>query len=767
MTEPALPARLTRLFITAALLAVAAGFWFLQIYGAARPEAAPLNAPARAFSAARAEQVLARILGPEKPHPVSTKENARVRARIASELVTLGLHPFVFHGFACHSPHKSGVLICASVNDVIAQVLPGAGRAIVLLAHHDSVPAGPGSADDESGVATVIETARALMTSGRTNRHPVLAVLTDGEEADLLGAAAFLRDASLKARVGAVINVEARGNQGPSLLFQTSPADAQLIDLYAHNTPNYATSSLYHEIYRFLPNDTDLTLFIADGFPSFNFAFVGGVADYHTALDTRANLDPVSLQEQGDNMLGVARGLDQADFARLRDGNDIYFDVLGRWLPRVPADWALPLAIFAFLLVVAALLVSRGTRITAPQWLRAFAITPALILIAAGSGFLLHGIAQVVSGMPDPSYAHPMPLRLALAFELGGAAVLVSRLAPARASEAGVWLWLSGLGIFAAVLVPGVSPYFIVPALAAGIVLLPAASTPRSWDGKFGTFAVFVAALAALLVWSAIGTSGEMIAGLSLHPMLTVPFAIGMSTLVPLLARYRMAGRWWRTTTATLFVAACGAAVVQGLLPSYSTAAAQRLNVTYVEGRNRALWAANATAPLPRSMRSAAAFSVKTERPSEELPLSYIAPAPDQRFPLPNATIIARPPANGVRRITLMFHGSGSTNQMYLAIPKSAKVKSIDIDGWHFDAPPDWAKEDSVALACMSRDCATQTVTLTLATSSGVTLSLYEHRFGLPEFAHRLIAARPDWAVQSQNGDGITLISDIHIPAAQ
>src|SRR5207253_4159698 len=112
---------------------------------------------------------------------------------------------------------------------------PGAGKAIVLLAHYDSVPAGPGAADDESGVATVIETARALIARGLVGKHPILAVLTDGEEADLLGAAACLREPVLKARVGAVVNVEARGSSGPSLLFHARPGDARLIESYSQH----------------------------------------------------------------------------------------------------------------------------------------------------------------------------------------------------------------------------------------------------------------------------------------------------------------------------------------------------------------------------------------------------------------------------------------------------------------------------------------------------------------------------------------------------
>jgi len=60
--------------ITATLFAVAASFWFLQIYGAGRPQACAARCVAAGFSAARAEQVLARLLGPEIPHPVSSDE---------------------------------------------------------------------------------------------------------------------------------------------------------------------------------------------------------------------------------------------------------------------------------------------------------------------------------------------------------------------------------------------------------------------------------------------------------------------------------------------------------------------------------------------------------------------------------------------------------------------------------------------------------------------------------------------------------------------
>lgn len=754
---------IARLLVALALLLVAGGFWVLQTYGAAKPVVLSIAAPLTAFSAARAEQTLARLLGPERPHPVSTDENVRVRGRIISELSALNLRPLVFHGFACRSPDNYGVLICASVNDVIAEVKSGQGKAIVLLAHYDSVPAGPGAADDESGVATVIETARALIAEGLSGKHPIMALLTDGEEADLLGAAAFLRQPKWRARVGAVVNVEARGNRGPSLLFQTSAGDQPLIDIYAKNVPEYATSSLYHEIYRFLPNDTDLTLFIADGFPSYNFAFVGGIADYHTAKDVRANLDLASLQQHGDNMLGVVKGLENTDFTRLRGSDDVYFDILGRWLPRLPSTFAVPLALLAFLGTLAAALLTPD-RYGWRDWLRGFAVMPALILLALFNGFLLHAIASLISGMPDPAYAYPAAFRIALTFALGGSALLVSRWAAWVPSTLATWLLLSGMGIAVAIFLPGLSLYFLLPSVAASVALIISARTRRN---LFRVGAALFAALVALLVWSSIGTLGEMLMGLKLHPLFTIPFAIALATLVPALSVCAPPRPVWFAGVTGCFGLSIAAAAVQGFEPTFSAAAPQRLSITYVQDRARSQWAVDAFAPVPKSMRAVVPFSARPQRISDIAALSYIAPAASMPLPAPTATVIAHPSSGGLRRVTINLHGSHSTAQMYVTIPRAAGLRSIEIGGWHTDLPAAWAGREAVAIACMSSDCAEQSITLALASRLAVNLGIYEHRFGLPDFAHALVAARPPTAVPSQNGDGMTLASTVALPAAQ
>ena len=250
---------------------IAAAIWLLCFYGQYRPQVLNANAPAAAFSAGRADAVLARLLGPERPHPTGSPEDAAVHARVQAEFARLGIQTDTLSTMSCYGEARWRATSCAQVSDIIGEVAPGSGPAIVLMAHMDSVAAGPGAGDDESDVALIMETIRAWKARGLTTQHPILALITDGEENAMLGASAFLRDPSWRARVGVVINLESRGNRGRSFLFQTSPGDGALVNLYARSALHLATSSLYAEIYKRLPNDTDLTPFLAAGFHRLQF----------------------------------------------------------------------------------------------------------------------------------------------------------------------------------------------------------------------------------------------------------------------------------------------------------------------------------------------------------------------------------------------------------------------------------------------------------------------------------------------------------------
>jgi len=719
------------------LLAVAA--WFLAEYAVPLPPPLPADAPVSAFSAGRAMDSLSRLLGREKPHPAGTAENSAMHARLMGELARQGIEGQTISGMRCFG--RAGGASCGMVSDILAEAIPGDGKALLLMAHMDSVAAGPGAADDASGVAIVLETIRALKDEG-DHSHPVIVLFTDGEELDLLGAGLFLDDLAWRGRVGAVINVEARGNHGQSYLFQTSSGDAKLIDLYAANVTHPAASSLYDTIYRYLPNDTDLTPFLQAGFPGYNFAFIGDLGQYHTVLDTKQNLSAASLQSQGEAVLGTARGLESADWTNLRSSDEIYFDVLGRFLPRLAASLALPLLLCAFVAIaLAGWLNGRGRKPRRGKL--AAAIMPLLFLLGAlAAGFALEAIAGLIAG--DMPFAHPVALRISLAAGVWMMALLTMGQAGATAS----WLWLCGLGIVAAVFAPGLSPYFLFPSLIAAALLLLTIGFGRS-------AALLIASIAMLVVWIGFAAQGEAIMGIAAHPLFTLPTAIGMIALLPLMGLQKMSEGFWRFSVMLSLVVALGFAVTAGFEPAFSATQPERLNLRYVEMDGKSWWLADPVRNLPDTVRAAAAFS------KDPLVLAawrgYVAPAGIVQLPSPTANVSR----NGAS-VTLDLRGSKDADGMQLLVPSG--LSSVTVNG--AQAKGISSGDGRSLISCAGGICASARVVLNFSGPVARSILVAETRYGLPSDAAFMVKARPDWAKPSGNGDLSFAAADVPIPDA-
>jgi len=716
---------------------VAVAIWLLCFYGQYRPAALGPGAPAREFSAARADAVLARLLGQEIPHPAGSPENAAVHARLLGELRQLGVKADTLHTMSCYAETRVSAVTCATITDIIGEIVPGTGPAIVLMAHTDSVAAGPGAGDDQSGVATILETIRAWKAQGSASRHPILALFTDGEENAMLGASAFLADPAWRARVGVVINLDVRGNQGRSFLFQTSPGDGALIDLYARGVPHLATSSLYAEIYKVLPNDTDLTPFLHAGFTGYNFAFVGDVAQYHTPRDRRANLDPRALQQYGESALGMVTMLAQTDFTQLKSGDAIYFDVLGRWLPRLPKSWALPLSLLAFAGIALAGWMARSPTRSLRQRLVAAIVPPSLLVGCVAAGFALHGLAALISGHADPSFAHSWALRLALTFGVWCVALLSGRLQPGVFD---IWLWIAGLGVLAAALLPGFSPYFLFPSLIATVLLL---ATVRGSETR-RRLATCAVALAGVFTWLNLAATSEAIMGLAAHPLFTVSAAFALMTLLPLFGGTKIL-----FPALTSLGLAILFAVIAGFLPAFTHESPQRLNLRYVEDDGRAMWLADPVAHLPQGLRAAGRFGDRVEA-AAPFWRGYTGAAGQARFPVPSATVTRHGSS-----VTVALQGSRETDGMMLASPAPFILKAVNGEAFN-------GMSSATRLICDTRDCAG--ATLTLETKARGTFTLVEMRRGLPMTGTGLLLARPDDAVPSGSGDQTLLTARIPIP---
>jgi Peptidase family M28 len=369
---------------------------FLIVKADGPPAAAPESAPAADFSAARAMRDL-RVIA-QRPHPVASADNARVRDYLMRRLIELGTNPSVQTATAARA-WRSGPRTFAVVHNLIAKVPGSASTGTVMLAaHYDSVPSGPGAGDDGAAVAALLETLRALKT-GPPLRNDLLVVFTDGEEAGLLGAQAFVGDYPALQDIKVVLNFEMRGDYGPSIMFQTSGDDAWLIRQFGAAAPYPRASSLSPEVYKRMPNDTDLTVFMAAGLAGMNFAATGGLQRYHTRLDDITHLDLRTLQHHGSYALALSRGFGTIDLRHAHSAHDeIYFNLVS-WLVRYATYLGLPLAIVTMLLLIGVLTAGmRQGRITAPGIIAGFFAFVIALAIAVGASQLLYLLVRDLAG---------------------------------------------------------------------------------------------------------------------------------------------------------------------------------------------------------------------------------------------------------------------------------------------------------------------------------------------------------------------------------
>ncbi|HVH45987.1 MAG TPA: M20/M25/M40 family metallo-hydrolase, partial [Labilithrix sp.] len=417
------------LAITLALFAVV---YALALIRYAPPAPAPADAPADRFSATRARDVHRRLVDDGRTRWVGSEGNARGRGVIIAELEKLGWIVEPQHAWSC-TFHAA----CAPVANVVARLpggAPGEHDSVLITAHHDSVLSGPGASDDGLGTVTLLETARAL-AAGPRPRRTIVAVFTDGEEGGLLGASAFVHH-PLARTIGATVNVDARGSRGPSQMFETSGGNAWLVALVAKHLERPVTTSLFYEVYKRMPNDTDFTVTktIASGV---NFANTAGIEHYHTPHDDLSSSDPRTLQHHGDHVLAMTRALAEAEIgaARLPAEDAVWFDVLAVGIVYWPARWSMLLALVALALVV-------GQAIRARSWDRGLAVIVSLVpgvLAALGVGWLL----RAAGALPAFWIAHPLPALGAIHFAVGaavvGTALALARRSTPRALWAGTW----------------------------------------------------------------------------------------------------------------------------------------------------------------------------------------------------------------------------------------------------------------------------------------------------------------------------------------
>ena len=501
----------------AALLGLVAGLSVLIL-----PSPAPTTADPTTFSAERAMASINRLA--DEPHSVLRRE-AHDRARddvigMFSDLgYTADVHSDPLFDFSIPEDKETFDMLSAeqqaAVKDAPAETIvvdvPGKSeRTMALMAHYDSATDSDGdrarfttsgdsygAADDGYGVATIVETLRALKAEGRQPENSLKIVITDAEEIGLIGARNEMHHHRADyENVDLVLNLEARGMSGPAFMFETSPNNSAVAGYFLSHVKQPVSSSLLPSLYARMPNGTDMNVLIPKGFTVLNIAAIGEAEHYHHATDAPRYVDHSTLQHYGDQVLDLARAwaFDGQAPTLTADG-DLHFFQLWRGLTvRYPAAVGTGLGCLAVIAALGAVAMRarslRWKRVLGTVW----GLTWRSALASAAAGLVQLG-AMAMKWAPESGLG-PNPL-LPWMFA-GGALIgvgLTVRFVVRRWKEglrqeavAAVLLLLAAACIPLMVLLPGAAYVLVLPTLALALTAL----APQRMRPVVGALAAFV-----------------------------------------------------------------------------------------------------------------------------------------------------------------------------------------------------------------------------------------------------------------------------------
>jgi hypothetical protein len=731
---------LKRIGVALGLLGLCA---FSIVRSARPPRAVPATAPDTVFSAQRAMRHVEQIA--QRPHPMGTADHDRVRDYMVDQLFALGLRAQIQQATAIGTRYRDA----GRVQNVIAR-LPGSepnSKAVLIMAHYDGVEAGPAAADDGAGVAAMLETLRALRARKHPLKHDVIALFTDGEESGLLGAAAFVREHPWAKDVAVVLNFEARGTTGRSLMFETGPGN--LDAARALRADRDATAgSVTAIVYRALPNDTDLSELAVLGLPALNFAFADGVERYHTSQDDVAQLNPGSLQHHGSQMLTMASTFGTEPLPRALTGDGVFFEMPIIGLVVYSQKLELPLALLALVLVVAVVVRVRRGVVTGVL---------ASVVALALSGGIGWAIGRRLDGLAMWSGLYATGLVLLAMSATAACRALAMRWSSPRGLHAGalvVWLVLA---LLLSSRVPGVGYLFTWPLLfTAAAALLLRGRAVAEW----------VAAAVTLLILAGF-SYGVSVVMLGLFGGGAIILCV-MTSLVTLLLAPRLeviagGARWW---SAALLVLAAGACLAIASLTVHPSADHPiRTALVYTENADSSdAWLGTLGSTADAWTRGVIGSGTTMHTPLWTANLLGYAGSFSgrkvQRVALaaPDAILIGDTLVNGVRRVVLRVSApAGTTGLVMRAHGTHVLRSSIDgrvVDTTRYrsgeryrDRAGDWVMQywtvpDSGAI-----------VALSIPSQGHFVLDLAARRPGVPPIPGVTIPPRPSDVVPSQTGD--------------
>ncbi|KAJ3212149.1 hypothetical protein HDU67_003985 [Dinochytrium kinnereticum] len=338
---------------------MAAAFVFWRHYELPTPKVDLVDVDGRPqFSEALARAHVKELAGNIGMRVVGTKGEDQARNYIVEKLeeykAASAGNPFV--------PEFVVMKIYTNITNVVVRISCGEEcnkNSLLINSHFDSQIVTPGACDDACSVAVMLEMARIVSLRREPMRNSLILLFNGAEESFQDASHAFVKTSPLVENVKAFLNLEAMGNHGKEVLFQSNSRG--MVDAYkAAPYPHGSVVSNDIFLTGLVLSDTDFRQFVDHGdLHGLDMAIYQNSFIYHTMLDVVENVQVGLLQHMGENSVAIVEHLlGNITIENFTTGRDyIYYDFFGLFF--VVYDWSSADAFHAALILTAFLLAFR------------------------------------------------------------------------------------------------------------------------------------------------------------------------------------------------------------------------------------------------------------------------------------------------------------------------------------------------------------------------------------------------------------------------
>ncbi|MHC0039426.1 M20/M25/M40 family metallo-hydrolase [Pseudoneobacillus sp. C159] len=718
------------------LLSIAISFMQMK-----SPKVVSSDGEATEFSAERALRHLEEFA--VAPHPLGSKEHDRVRDYLVQELKALGLSPEIQKATSLREPRAW--VAGGTVENIVAKIDgTNSSKAVMLVAHYDSVPGGPGVSDDGAGVAAILETVRALKEN-QPLKNDVIILLTDGEENGLLGAKAFVEAHPSVQDVGLVLNFEARGNEGPAFMFETSDHNGWLVKEFVKAAPTPVSHSFIYNLYKIMPNDTDLTVFKEAGLNGLNFAFGEGVSHYHTTSDNLEELSKESLQHHGEYMTSLTKHFGQLDLTEAREGNQLFFNIFGSKMITYSEKLVVPFMLLVVLLFMITIVHGyKRKKLTIRGTFGGLLINLGALIGSFGIGLGLWKILTLIFSEKQWMLGtiHTFGTTFLISFSLIVFAFInmyykwtSKKVMVGSLTLGALFLWLI-LVVATGILLQAGSYVFTWPLFFALIgVNIWMRVKEGSWESHLVTVGF---AVPALLILIPVIYMIQMLVSMSMASVLMVFVALIGSLLVPIFSTLTIKKNW--VMPSKFLLAGLVFLVVNSIsilnMPTIEHKKASDISYFMNEDTNKAYWVARH--PLDDYTSNYISEDVKKGSISEIFPIikwnAQYAKADLYDMKAPNVTIVADDVEDGKRTIEYLIKTNRQAEELLLQSLSALKVSQLLIDNKEIKLSQDqYSKEEPLLINYVVGQVGEMKVKITVDANDSMEWIVADRSYSIPE----------------------------------